>query len=182
MEVCFDLLSSYFEEGAELTRVNLIYELFTTADLMRRVELLLTEDLGEMALSKAWTDLMGEERDITLLAYTALQVEARRPGTVPQELLASLAGKVSSEDLSSKCIGHIEGDAVEYIEEVEGLLRQKSDLGKLVAYQHVSQLIASERVNNESLAETARAIQDGIRKFEDLLGPDGNEAKGGVAA
>ena len=181
MEICFDLLSSYFEEGAELTQVNLIYELFTTQDLMRRAELLLTEDLGEMALSKAWTDLMAEERDLTLLAYTALQVEARRPGTVPQELLASLSTKVSGESLSTKCIGHLEGDAVEYIEEVEELLRQDSDLGKLVAYEHVSQLIDSERVNSERLAETARAIQEDIRKFEELLALR-NEQKGGKAA
>ena len=135
MEICFDLLSSYFEQGAELARVNLIYELFTSPDLLRRAELLLTEDLGEMALSKAWTDLMKEDRDITLLAYTALQVEARRPGTVPQELLASLSAKVSGENLSTKCIGRLEGDAVEYIDEVEAMLRQDSDLGLLVAYQ-----------------------------------------------
>jgi len=55
MEICFDLLSSYFEEGAELTRVNLVYELFTTRDLMRKANILLTQPLGEMALSKAWT-------------------------------------------------------------------------------------------------------------------------------
>jgi hypothetical protein len=98
MEICFDLLSSYFEQGAELARVNLVYELFTTPDLMRKAELLLTQPLGEMALSKAWTDLMAEDAapltDLTLLAYTALQVEARRPGTVPQELLASLSARL----------------------------------------------------------------------------------------
>jgi len=181
MEICFDLLSSYFEEGAELSRVNLIYELFTTPDLMRRAELLLTEDLGEMALSKAWTDLMAEDRDITLLAYTALQVEARRPGTVPQELLASLSAKVSGESLSTKCIGRLEGDAVEYIEEVEAMLRQDSDLGLLVAYQHVSGLIESGRVNPETLSTTEEAIQEDIRTFESLLAGD-KKVKGGVAA
>ncbi len=182
MEVCFDLLSSYFEEGAELGRVNLIYELFTTPDLMRRAELLLTEDLGEMALSKAWTDLMNEDRDITLLAYTALQVEARRPGTVPQELLASLAGRVSGEKLSTKCIGRLEGDAVEYIAEVEDLLDRESDLDKLVAYQHVSELIDSGAVNPERLERTRRTIQEDIRKFEALLDGAAGVAKGGVAA
>ena len=48
MEICFDLLSSYFQQGAELARVNLIYELFTTPDLMRRAVLLLTRGLGEI--------------------------------------------------------------------------------------------------------------------------------------
>lgn len=49
-------------------------------------------------------DLVAEEQDITLLAYTALQVEARRPGTIPQELLASLSGKVSTNKLSTNCV------------------------------------------------------------------------------
>ena len=189
MEICFDLLSSYFQQGAELARVNLIYELFSTPDLMRRAELLLTRDLGEMALSKAWTDLMNEDlfadeagRDITLLAYTALQVEARRPGTVPQELLASLSAKVSGENLSTTCIGRLEGDAVEYIEEVEALLTQESDLGRLVAYQHVRSLIESGRVNPETLAETEEAIQEDLRTFERLLNGDTAQMKGGVAA
>lgn len=134
-----------------------------------------------MALSKAWTDLLAEDRDITLLAYAALQVEARRPGIVPQELLTSLSTKVSGESLSTKCIGRLEGDAVEYIEEVEALLRQDSDLGKLVAYQHVSRLVDSGRVNPDRLAATARAIQEDIRTFEELL-DSGNEQQGGRAA
>jgi len=182
MEICFDLLSLYFEEGAELTRVNLIYELFTTCDLMRRAELLLTQPLGDMALSKAWTDLMNDERDITLLTYTALQVEARRPGTVPQELLASLSGRISADKLSTKCVAHLEGDVVEYIEEVEALLDQESDLARLVAYQQVSQLVGSGNVNAQSLAETKHAIEEDIRKFEALLDGEAAEMKGGVAA
>lgn len=170
MEICFDLLSSYFEEGAELTTVNLIYELFTTPDLMRKAELLLTCDLGEMALSKAWTDLMKEERDITLLAYTALQVEVRRSRTIPQELLASLSAKVSPGNLSTQCIANLHGEAVEHIERVEELLRQESDLGKLIAYQRVSELVDSEKVNPLAIQSTARLIREDMERFEALLG------------
>ncbi len=83
IEVCFDLLSEYFEEGANLTIVDQIYELLTTRDLLRKAELLLAYDLGEFAQAKAWNDLMNEERDLTVLAYTALAVETRRPGSVP---------------------------------------------------------------------------------------------------
>jgi len=188
MEICFDLLSSYFEQGAELARVNLIYELFTTPDLMRKAQILLTQPLGEMALSKAWTDLMAEDRDITLLAYTALQVEARRPGTIPQELLASLSTKVKPEQLSSKCIARLEGDAVEYIEEVEELLVQKTDLAKLVAYHRVSELVDSGNVNPQTIAVARRAIEEDIRVFQALLDKkpagkdDESQTAGGIAA
>ncbi len=169
MDICFDLLSSYFEEGAELTRVNMIYELFTTPDLMRKAELLLTQPLGELALSKSWTDLMAEERDLTLLAYTALQVDARRPGTVPQELLAALSGKIEPGQLSSKCIARLEGDAVEYVLEIEALLEQPTDLGKLVAFHHVSELVGAENINPHTIKVIGDAIRDDIHTFEALL-------------
>ena len=169
MEICFDLLSSYFEKGAELNKVNLIYELFTSKDLMRKANLLLTMDLGEMAVSKAWTDLMEEEKDITLLSYTALQVEARRPGTVPQELLESLSKKVSPGRLSTNCISRLENDAVEYVDAVEALLEQPTDLAKLVAYHRLRELVESQIINPDSIAKTATLIEHDIVAFENLL-------------
>ena len=187
MDICFDLLSSYFEENAELTRVNLIYELFTTSDLMRKTELLLTQPLGEMALSKAWTELIDGDRDLTLLAYTALQVDARRPGTVPQELLASLSARITAVNLSAKCIARLEDDAVEYVEELERLLEQDTDLGKLVAYHRVSELVNNGSITPRSIATCGNAIEEDIRIFEALLdgnAPDTTVAcqKGGEAA
>ncbi|MBI5090934.1 MAG: AAA family ATPase [Candidatus Hydrogenedentes bacterium] len=182
MEVCFDLLNRYFEEGAELATVNLIYELLTTPDLMRRAKLLLTENLGEFALSKAWTDLMAEDRDISLLAYTALQVEARRPGTVPQELLASLCAKVSQITLSSACVPRLEGDAIEYVEEVERLLQQDSDLAKLVAYQRVGELVRSGTITPKTIKETEQAIAEDIQTFEQMLADHDASMKGEKAA
>ncbi|NUM55788.1 MAG: MoxR family ATPase [Candidatus Hydrogenedentes bacterium] len=182
MEICFDLLSRYFEEGAELHTVNLIYELFTTPDLMRKAELLLTCDLGEFALSKAWTDLMAEDRDITLLAYTALQVEARRPGTVPQELLASLSAKVAPENLSTKCIGHLRNRDIEYVHEVERLLDHPTDLTKLVAYQRVKQLVDTGNLTPRKVQDTEHAIAEDIETFESMLNGETDPMKGGKAA
>jgi MoxR-like ATPase len=177
MEICFDLLSSYFEEGAELALVNLVYELFTTPNLIRKAEILLTQPLGEMALSKAWTDLMAGKDDLTLLAYTALQVEARRPGTIPQELLASLSTKIEPSQLSSACIMRLEGDAVEYIEEVEALLAQETELGKLVAYHRVSELVETGNVNPKTIKAAGDAIIEDIRIFEALLTGSDSEAQ-----
>ena len=169
MEICFDLLSSYFHDNADITQVNLVYELFTTKDLMRKANLLLTLDLGEMAVSKAWTDLMAEQEDITLLSYTALQVEARRPNTVPQELLESLSKKVTLGRLSTNCIARLENDAVEYVDDVESLLEQPTDLAKLVAYHRVRELVDSQVINPDSIAKTATLIEHDIIAFEKLL-------------
>lgn len=180
MEICFDLLSSYFGEGAELSRTNLVYELFTTPNLMRKAELLLTHDLGDMACSKAWTDLTNGNEDITLLAYVALQVEARRPGTIPQELLASLSAKIDAEKLGSRCVGSLVDDDVEYVEEIEQVLEQDSDLAKLLAYQHVSRLVRSGGLSMEAIDAVQSAIAHDLRLFEDLL--NAQREKGGVAA
>lgn len=169
MEICFDLLSSFFAEGSDMERVNTIYELFTTKDLMRKAEILLTANLGEFAASKAWNDLINGEQDITLLAYTALQVEARRPGTVPKELLDGLSRKVSGERLSSRCIPNLQGESIEYVEEVEGLLEQPSDLAKIIAFNHVALLAKSENLRPEQIEQTRAAIEKDLDTFESFI-------------
>ena len=169
MEICFDLLSSFFAEGSDMEKVNIIYELFTTKDLMRKAEILLTANLGEFAASKAWNDLINGEQDITLLAYTALQVEARRPGTVPRELLEGLSRKVSGEKLSSKCIPNLQGECIEFVEEVEELLDQQSDLAKIVAYSHVAKLARKQNLDLNDIEQTREANEKDLETFELLI-------------
>ncbi len=177
MEICFELLSGHFEQGAELSRVNLVYELFTTSNPVRKAELLLSQPLGELALSKAWTDWMQEDADLTLMAYTALQVEARRPGTVPEELLSPLSEQVLSQSLASKCVRPLEGDDVEYIEELEQLLVRDSDMAQLIAYHHAAQLAQNGRITPSRIEAARNAIELDLRRFEALLqGGAGQEA------
>jgi len=174
MEVCFDLLSAYFKEGSQIALVNKIYELFTTPDLMRKAEILLTEDLGQFAASKAWNDLINGEDDITLLAYTALQVEARRPGTVPQELLQGLSSRIAAGMLSSDCIPDLQGESVEYVEEIEALLEQDCDLKKLIAYDRVRKLAEKERITPDMIDDTRRQIVRDVQTFQKLIEQGGD--------
>jgi hypothetical protein len=170
MEICFDLLGSFFEEGSDLRKVDTIYELFTTKDLMRKAEILLQANLGEFVNSKAWNDLVNDGIDITVLAYTALQVEARRPGIIPRELLESLSRKISGEKLSTGFIKSLQGDAVEYIDGVEALLEQDTDLGKIVAFSHVSKLTEKENITPKDIERTRESIVRDIETFEGLIG------------
>jgi len=168
MEICFDLLSAYFDEDAEMTKVEIIYELFTTKNLMRRAKILLKQDLGELAESKAWNDMMESEEDITLLAYTALQVEARRPGTVPKEVTEALSRKINPEKLTTKSIPKLRGESIEHIEEVEKLLDRDSDLARLIAHNRVARLV-EERVTKESIIQAEDEIEMDIQTFEELM-------------
>lgn len=169
IEICFDLLSSFFEKGSEIDRINRIYELFTTDDLMRKAEILVTENLDEFVSSKAWTDMINSDHDITLLAYTALQVEARRPGTLPQELLESLSRKISGSRLSSDCIASLQGDSVEFIEEIESLLNRNTDLGRIIAYNQVEKLARKKQITMVDIEETGSLIEQDIATFDRLI-------------
>jgi len=169
IEICFDLLSSYFDKSSEIHKVNLIYELFTTKDVMRKTEILINENLGEFVCSKAWNDLINSGQDITLLAYTALQVEARKPGTIPQELLESLSQKVSGEKLSSNCISKLQADSIEYLDEIENLLKRESNLEQIIAYSQVEKLVEYDFVTMEDIEDTKTAIKKDVTTFENLI-------------
>jgi len=169
MEICFDLLSSYFAEDSEISKIDIIYELFTTDDLMRKAEILLTENLREFVCCKAWNDLLKTDGDITLLAYTALQVEAHRPGIVPAELLESISKKVESARLSSSCIPMLRNKSIEYIDEIEALLDQESELARIVAYGQVKKMINSGPVSIAKITDTKNLIRKNINTFRDLI-------------
>ena len=169
IEICFDLLRSFFEKGSEIEKVNLIYELLTTNDSMRKAEILITDHIGEFVSSKAWTDMINSDHDTTLLAYTALQVEARRPGTVPQELLESLSHQISSSKLSVDCIPNLQDESIEYLEEIEALLDRRSDLERIIAYSQVEKLAGKEKMMMADIEETGSLIEQDISTFERLI-------------
>jgi len=177
--VCFDLLAGYFDEGANLSLVDRVYELLTTHDLMKKAGLLLQADLGAMVKTKVWNDLMNEDRDLGVLAYTALQVEARRPGTVPSELLESLSQHIQPEKLSSRHIPALEHRAVEYIEEIEAMLEQPDDLRRMVAFHHVNRLLRIWEISPETIQSTRETIEQESGALAALL--DGAEEKGDAA-
>lgn len=169
LETCLDLLGPAFEEDGYSASADLVYELFTTTDPVRRVELLLTEDLGELARSKAWSDLVNREEDLTPLAYAALQIESRRSGAIPQELLVPLSSRIRPESLGAGGLRSLEGDAVEYVEELEDILAQSSELASLVAHQHVNALVNSGVINLENVQRTREIIRADVERLKALL-------------
>ena len=169
VEICFDLLKSFFDDENGTDQVELIYELFTTKDLIRKTEILLTENLGELAKSKAWHDLMEGEKGITVFAYLALQVESLRPGTIPPELIENLSRKIETSELSPDCINNLEDKSIEYVEEVEELLNRKTDMEKLLAIQRVKQLAKNNDINKQDIEKTKILIDEDIKTFNKLI-------------
>lgn len=169
VEICFDLLKDCLEGNGDSERVERIYELFTTDDLLRKTRLLITENLGEMASSKAWHDMLNNGHDVTLFAYTALQVEAHRPGTIPQELLESLSAHIKPEALGPGCLPQLKDNNIERANVIERLLERDTDMGKLLALQRVKQLAGKQYITEDDIAETNRHIIQDIETFNQLI-------------
>jgi len=122
-----------------------------------------------MVRTKAWNDLVKGGLDITSLAYVALQVEARRPGTIPSEMIDHVAGKVSLSELSSACLGSIEGESIEHIDKLEGLLDQPGDIETLLAIARVREATADGKTDPDRIAVVKKAIEKDIETFRELM-------------
>ena len=169
VEICLDLLAEYFSDGSDMTRTETLYRLFTCEDLLEKTRILVREDLSDLAKCKAWNDLADCEKDVSILAYVALQVEAHRPGTVPRELLEKLGGRVTVGSMSSGPLPALKGARVELIDDVEALLDQPNDIGRMLAYHHLRRLIESDRVNPEAVTLTKARIATDLDEFTKLL-------------
>jgi ATPase family associated with various cellular activities (AAA) len=169
MEICFDLLSNYFDEDSDIARTNLVYELFTTRDLMRKAEILLKEDMGDLVESKAWNDLMESGGDITILAYVALLVEAKRPGTIPSEVIEALSRKIHPQNLSTRCIKELRDESIEFIEEIEALLERETDLERVIAYNRVRELALGNDISPSRIKDTETKIKNDLNRFNQVM-------------
>ncbi len=169
IDVCFDLLSQYFDENSQIWKVDLIYELFTTHDLIRKAQILLTEELGDLVHSKAWNDLADREENITLLAYTALQAETECPGIIPKELLDKLSRKIDSKDLSTESFKSLKDESIEWLDEIENLIQQRSGFERLIAIQRVKTLVMNGSVTQSDIEETKQRIEGDLRTYQILI-------------
>ena len=178
LEMCCDLLAGFFEAGSASGRMDAIYELCTTGDPRRQVEILLTQDLGDLASCRGWQSLVMGERDITLLAYLALQVEACRPGRIPAEMLAGLSGKIAPGMLSSQALPPLEGEDIEYLDEVEVLLAEaEDDLEKVFTLARLQQLLQGGGIRPEGLQAVGAGVQADLSWLQEMIGSA--EMKGG---
>jgi len=135
---------------------------------VRKAEILIKENLGEMPRTKAWNDLVKSETDLTALAYVALQVEARRPGTIPAEMIDHVGGRVSLGKLSSSCLGSLGGESNEYIDDLEKLLEQPGEIETLLAISRLRRVVDGP-VTPEIIEALREEIEKDIETFRALM-------------
>jgi hypothetical protein len=116
--------------------------------------------------------MMNSKEDMTLLAYVALQVEARHQGIIPQELIEALGKKIDMNKLGSSCLPGLEGESIEYVEEIEKLLEQNTDLEKLVAINRTEGLLQKRGISHGDIDETRKLIHQDTERFKGFLSPN----------
>ena len=177
LDLCCDLLAGFFQAGSQLAKMDAVYELCTTSDLRRQVEILLREDLGELASCRGWQSLVTGEADITALAYIALQVEAQQPGRIPAEMLAGLSGRIAPANLSSQALPPLQGEAIEHLDQVEDLLREaEGELETVVTLARLGELLQEVYISRERIQATRERVGDDLTWLREMIGSQ--ETKG----
>ena len=180
LDLCTDLLAGFFQAGSQLAKMDAVYELCTTSDLRRQVEILLREDLGELASCRGWQSLVMGEADITALATIALQVEAQQAGRIPAEMLAGLSGRIAPGNLSSQALPPLQGEAVEHLDQVEDLLREaEGELETVVTLARVQDLLQEVYISRERIQVTREQVHADLTWLREMMGsPETKGANG----
>jgi hypothetical protein len=96
--------------------------------------------------------------------------------SLSQEIIEALSKKIDVGKFGSSCLPELKGETIEYVEDIEKLLQQETDLKKLVAINRVKKLVKKERIFPKDINETKKLIQQDIETFKELI-----SAKGVVA-
>ena len=128
---CFDLLKSYFDKTSDINTTNLIFELFTTSDLLRKIDILLKNKLSDLVQTKAWESLIKGE-DSAMVAFLCVHIEAVKPGTIPVELLSSFADTFGEIKLDGTFQLNFNGKDIDAVEEITKLIHQKGNINRMV--------------------------------------------------
>lgn len=134
---CFDMLKSYFDKKHDINMTNLIFELFTTSDLLRKIEILVKNKLPDVVQTKAWESLIKSE-DSAVIAFLSIHIEAIKPGTIPQELLSSLAAEFKDVKLNGSFTLEISGEEVDAAEHISKMIDTLSNVNKMIIMDRLS--------------------------------------------
>jgi hypothetical protein len=172
IETVLDLLSDYFNSNGDLSRVDTVYRLFTSNDPIEKVRILIRGDISELARTKAWHDMLKQDTDeIKLLAFISLQIEARKPGLIPNELLKPLSMKLDTAELNSSVLA-VKKQGIDHIDQLESLYNQDTDIGKVCAYIRARTYVQAQGYRTICPAGIERVrtqIEQDKQIFEELL-------------
>jgi hypothetical protein len=161
--LCFNLLSEYFKENSELAKVETIYKLFTCQNVLETLKILIKEDLSDLAKTKAWGDI-SKMHDGGIVALASLEVEAKRPGTIPAELIAALANNVTNELFTADQMKNFELQGMNWGPDVVNLISKESGINRCIAISVIRAAMA--QVSGELSQQAVDQIRLDIDKHK----------------
>jgi len=127
-----DFFANESEIGKAIASIDVIYELLTTRNIQRKIELLISEVKNDVAKSEVWSDLVKSTQDVN--TYEGLRnsitigliahLMTVKPAIVPQNI-QSLLATASHKAMSATALCNViklKGQLAFYEKEIQGLI------------------------------------------------------------
>lgn len=174
IESTLKMISGYVNKNIDNNGIDKIYKLFTSDSIPEVAELLLCEDLPDMAKSKAWENLISTGGlKIQIIALLTLYLEAIYPNTIPEGIGGQLSSKINVDNLSANILSDLTGDDIERAAQVNQLTQSVStDFEKYLIVSLLGAAInKGSGINVKAIQKEYNAILDEIsvliKKFKD---------------
>jgi len=176
----FQQLQDYFDENADMKLIELNYELMVSNDIVRKAEILLSEDIREITKNSVWTKILTETSlDISVLSLLAMNLEVKNRGILPANIIDQMSKKISSDLLKPK-IPPLIGDQLNYYSRFKEIIEIGNNLiEKLLICHHIKNTVATtqngisdvhiatlEKICKKDIARLQRIYSASKRKIE----------------
>lgn len=136
-------LLPFLTEDGDLSKLELHFELLTTPNIFRKLEILLSDpNLDQMVRSAAWTQITKTATfGGAVVGLVALTVESQVPGTIPSNALDGLTKLLDGAPLEPRVM-YLKGPyMLSFAHDIEKVLDQDTTLGKIIAAGKVNEFV-----------------------------------------
>ena len=156
-----------------MSKINKIYELFTTENVTTKARILLKENLGEFVHTKAWNDMISnsDDENIKLISMIALNMEAKKPGTVPKEMIDSIGAKIDIKDVEADTISDFTGDSINIGINVSSYINKMKGIRSAIAVSKLKRYMSKYGSNfgESNFTDMKNEISEDIKVYEELM-------------
>lgn len=136
-------LLPFLAEDQDLTKIEKHFELLTSPNIFRKLEILLSDpNIDQMVKSAAWTQITKTATfGGAVVGLVALTVESQVPGTIPSNALDGLTKLLDGAPLEPRVM-YLKGPhMLAHAHKIEKILDQPNTLGKIIAAGKVNEFV-----------------------------------------
>lgn len=147
----FIQLGQFFEKNCDIRILNLTFELLTGTNIIRKAEILLSEDIEDLTKRSTWKNILEETSlDISVVALLALNLEVRNRGLVPANVLDQMTQKIDNELLRPK-VPPLTGSQLNYYTRVaDAVAKGGNIIERLLVCHNIKKLVEDTKSSGMS--------------------------------